>query len=399
MVDPNVAFSARFGVAPTVMVRSPGRVNLIGEHTDYSLFPVLPIAIQRAIEIAAGPGEAGLVAYSDEYRDGGEVETSSTGWLRYVRTASEVVPGWSPTRIQVGGDLPGSGGLSSSSALTIGVLAALAAVADTTLPDEELISAAVEAERLTGVEGGAMDQTVITLAKRQHALRIDFLPTARIHIPVPPDFEIVIAYSGSAAPKGTTAGDRYNQKVVACRAAAALLANQLSVDAGDPPLLGRLPGEASLLASSLPATATAADVADATGLALDSIVGLTARSFDAGSPLPLKASALHVFSEADRVTQAEICLRQADIDELGRLLNESHASLQRFGASTPDLDRLVLAMVDAGAVGARLTGAGFGGWAVGVMRTDKVEAVIAAALQATDGPAFRVVPSDGLSVD
>ena len=104
-----------------------------------------------------------------------------------------------------------------------------------------------------------------------------------------------------------------------------------------------------------------------------------------------------MLSEAARVDEAVDALGDADLSRFGGLLDESHTSLQRFGVSHPELDRLVMAMRSAGAAGARLTGAGFGGYAIAVCPPDAVESVINAAVATTGGPAFQVRPSGGTS--
>ena len=127
------------------------------------------------------------------------------------------------------------------------------------------------------------------------------------------------------------------------------------------------------------------------------MVKLTATEFDSDVVLPIRSVAAHVLSEARRVDAAEAALNADDFVELGRLLDASHESLGHFGASSPALDRLVGSMRESGAYGARLTGAGFGGYAIGICPLDRLDAVIEASEQATGGPAFRVRPSAGVS--
>lgn len=240
-----------------------------------------------------------------------------------------------------------------------------------------------------------MDQTVISLATEGHALRIDFDPFATRHVPVSEDLGIVAAYSGRAAPKGGDANHSYNSRVVACRAAALLLASEEGVDPGSPPVLSKVRNSERV--GKLPVESSAAAVADRLGVDVGGIVRLTATEFDPHAVLPIRSVAAHVLSEAKRVDEAEAALEAEDYPRLGRLLDASHESLGDFGASSPALDRLTGAMRDSGAFGARLTGAGFGGYAIGICPLDRVEAVIEASEQATGGPAFRVRPSAGVS--
>ncbi len=398
------AFTERYGRHPSHLVTAPGRVNLIGEHTDYSLLPVLPFAIDRTLLVAIGEGKPGAVrADSVNHPDALHLpdEGVRRGWQRYLQSVIDIL-GWSGqgADILVGGDLPSTGGLSSSSALSVGLIAALNAIWRLDLDMPAMIDRAVRSERMLGVEGGSMDQTVIALAEAGAALRIDFDPPATRMVPIPSELAIVAAYSGETSPKGTSTKHAYNEKVAACRAAAVLLGHLTGVDAGSPPTLShlaRVPNIERWL-SNLPLHATAAEVGRTTGLDTSLITQFSVTTLDPDRPLRLQASVRHVLSETDRVGMVEQALIDRDFETLGALLDQSHESLQDFGASTPTLDRLVEAMRTAGAYGSRLTGAGFGGYALAVCAPDVVPRVVAAANQATGGPAFRVRPSPGLAM-
>lgn len=398
-------FTDRRGGPPAAVVRSPGRVNLIGEHTDYSLLPVMPVAIDRSVYLAVSPGPAGrLIADSLSLPDPLEVDlaavpVAATGWHRYLLAAVRVLAPaeGQGARILIGGDLPPTGGLSSSSALTVGVLAALNQVWALGIPRSGYPELAVRAERSIGVEGGAMDQTIISLAREGAALRIDFDPPAHRYVPLPPGLGLVAAYSGTPAPKGGDANHSYNLRVVASRAAALMLGRETGVEVGSPPSLSRVAARAGIetAAAALPVEMSAHRVARLVGAGPETIVSLAAGRFDPDTPLPLRAVAVHVLSESRRVDEAEEALG-SDLDRFGRVLDASHRSLQVFGASSGPLDRLVEAMRSAGAYGARLTGAGFGGYAVAAVPVAKVPAVVAAAEAATGGPAFAVEASAGV---
>ena len=390
----------RHDQSPAVVIRSPGRVNLIGEHTDYSLLPVMPFAIDRGVYVAVCDGPPGVEVDSLTHPDPISIELGGdrsglSGWHRYFAAAVDAVGFRGGARVLIDADLPATGGLSSSSAFTVGVLMALGTFAGDPPFREELPQLALEAERSIGVESGAMDQTVISLAKEGHALRIDFDPFSTRDVPISGDLAIVAAYSGHAAPKGGDANRSYNSRVVACRAAALLLAQIEGVDPGDPPVLSTV--RSSTRFDDLPESASARSVAERLDVDVDRMVNLTATRFDPDDELPVRSVARHVLSEARRVDEAEAALTDADYRRLGRLLDASHESLQDFGASSPALDRLVMAMRAAGAHGARLTGAGFGGYAIAACPPAQVDSVLAAAEAATGGPAFRVKPSAGVS--
>lgn len=380
-------FRARFGADPHVVVRAPGRVNLIGEHLDYAGLPVLPMAIDRSVLVAVGPGEG---RWESLARPG------EAGWKPYVSAALAECDPVGDVDLLLGGDLPTMGGLSSSSALVVAVLLAADRIGGRPEDPAALIERAIRAEHSLGVEGGPMDQTVIVLADANSALRIDFLPYSSRRVPLPDDLAVVVAHSGEEAAKATAARHAYNLRVVTARAVAALIAHQHGRDPGDPPSAGRVrdvPGP-----SWFPQSATARAVAAVAHIDVERLVGLTAGHFDPDTELPIRAGADHLLSEPGRVDAMEQALIAADPAGAGRLLDASHASLQRLGTSTPGLDRVVAAMRDAGALGARLTGAGFGGFAVAFCRAPFVDAVVDAAISATGGPAFEVRAGAGAEV-
>lgn len=403
-------FAEAFGVPATVVARAPGRVNLIGEHTDYSGLPVLPIAIDRALLVAVAPDDSGVVEVRSAACEpaarlarNAPDEGVAAPWHGYLSGALTELAALAPGRgaqVLVTGDLPTGGGLSSSSALTVGVIAALAAAWGAELSPEEVARLATTAERHVGVETGGMDQQVIALARAGHALRIDFLPPAARHVPIPEGLSFVVAFSGQEATKGGAARDAYNERVVGTRAAAVLLAHQLGFEIeDDPPLLGHVADVevVDVLVDELPEKAPARDAARTAGIDVARLTTLTNAEFDPALKLSIRRVARHVLSEAARVDAAESALAAGNLKAFGTLLNESHASLRDdLRCSTQALDKVCAAMRKAGAVGARLTGAGFGGYAVAAVPAGKDDAVIAAAIAATGGPAFTVVPSDGL---
>ncbi len=399
------AFEAHFGRRPELVVRAPGRVNIIGEHTDYALLPVLPAAVQFGITVAAtgtdsGAVEAGSGAFPELVkvdRFPGRVD----GWGRYVAAAVRQLGDRAPglgAQLWVDGDLAPDGGLSSSSALTVGLIGALDAVWELGLSRASVADLAVAAERSVGIEGGTMDQTVIALADPGAALRIDFFPPATRPIAIDPSIRLVAADSGKRSPKTGAMRDLYDSRVLGVRMAGGLLAAELGVDAGSPPLPGRLVDAANLLALSheLPAETSPREVSGSTGIDPEVFCRLTARSLDPDLSVPVRVIAEHVVGEAARVDRAEVALQGGDLDALGRLLDESHSSLQAFGVSTPELDGLVIALREAGAAGARLTGAGGGGFVVAAASSDQVDGVVEAGRRFA-GTSFEVIPSGGLS--
>ncbi len=389
-------FVDRFGTAPAAVAIAPGRVNLIGEHTDYALLPVLPMAIDRYVAVAAGRGGAGrLRAISTQTVESVDAPPSTvTGWARYLAAALAAVDLDGGIDVAVAGNLPVASGLSSSSALTVATVAAAAATTGRPLEPGDLVGAAVTAERSLGVAGGEMDQTVIVHGRRGAAVRIDFLPPGRRVVPVPRDWAVLIADSGLPAPKAAAVRDAYNSRVVAARLGAALVASRTRIDPGSPPALGRLVAARHLgeVVDDLAESASAVEVAEATGVDVAALVGSPAL-VEPARPLPVRQVVRHVISEASRVDRFEEAMRGGDLVAAGILLDDSQRSLERFGVSVPRIEDLVGRLRAAGAAGARLTGAGFGGHVVAVCGRDRVTEVTAATgaveVAACDGVTLR----------
>jgi len=323
---------------------APGRVNLIGEHLDYNGGPVLPIAIDRHTTVTAtiradsdiritSEAELGAVRFSVSTKPG-EVD----GWAAYAAgvvwalgDAGHDVPGLD---MRVTSDVPLGAGLSSSAAFECAVAVALRDLAGLDIDDVALALLAQRAENdYVGAPTGSMDQLASVCGRAGHALLIE------TRVP-----------SVSAIPAGWN-DDGMQLLVIDTRVHHAL---------GDGEY-GRRRSEceeaADALGVDLLAVASEADV-----LGID-------------DPL-LRRRARHVVSETGRVGEAATALRSSDWSALGGLFVASHASLRDdFAVSCSELDTAVAAAVDAGALGARMTGGGFGGSAIALVRDDCVAAV------------------------
>jgi len=407
--DLRAAFSAAYGFSPAVVARAPGRVNLIGEHTDYSDLPVLPMAIEQSLFVAATPSDDGAVEVrSMDFPGAATISRDDPraieAWQRYIVGAlgqiADVAPG-KGAKLLVASSLPSTGGLSSSSALSMGTLAALLAAWGEPFDVAAIARRAIVAERHVGVESGGMDQTVIAFGKAGNALRIDFRPPSRELVRLPEGVSFVVASSGEDAPKGGSARDAYNERVVGARIAAAMIADQVGVDLDLPLTLAQVStvDVVDIIVDGLPEKVAPQEVAHGTEVQLQHFVQLTTASFDHMAKVPVKRVARHILSEAGRVDEAQVALEQGDLRRFGKLLDESHNSLREdMRCSTAALDRVCAAMRRAGALGARLTGAGFGGFALAACHPASVAAVVEAAIAATGGPAFEVRASDGLEL-
>ena len=329
----------------SVTVRAPGRVNLIGEHTDYSDGFCLPVAIDRECRITATPnGEPFMRAHSHQL-DGDAVIAASDGapadgsapWGKFVagtvaivRERGHVVRGMD---LEIDSTVPAGSGLSSSSALAVAlVLTLLPPDAPERDDRRELARLALAAEvRATGVPGGLLDQMASLYGEAGHALLLDCRTLSVEPVPLPAELAILIIHSG--LPR-ELADSEYAARRRACEAAAARI--------GVPALRD----------------ATPAQVRD--------------------DPI-----ARHVVSENARVLAFSAALRTHDLDRLGPILLAGHASLRDdFRVSTPELDLLVDLFVREGALGARLTGAGFGGCVLALAPTETAEPCLAGAMTA-----------------
>ena len=346
-------FRASFGTGPRAAASAPGRVNLIGEHTDYNGGPVLPIAIAARTTVAVGPGDPEVleavsardgqvvrVRWRDELPPGGASYVA--GVLREL-WAHEVLPAKAGARVAIASDVPVGAGLASSAALAVAAARALSLLAGQRVAPRQIAGIAYRAEHdHVGVRCGVMDQTIAALAKPGQALLIEASSLATRPVPFRARLLVVdtgVRHNLSATP--------YNDRVAECRAA--LL--RLKVD---------LP-ELLWLAAWPPAW-----------------VGRLKHAL----PQPLRNRALHVVGEATRTRFAAQLLRRSQLTRFGRLLFESHESCRRlYECSTPELDLVVTTAKRAGALGARMTGAGWGGSAIVLVRSRAEEQRLAAAIQ------------------
>jgi len=395
-------------------VRAPGRVNLIGEHTDYSGLPVLPVAIDRSTIIVAVATRSGKVSLRNEnrlYPDrdfqlARNIPPYPTGdWANYVKAAVQGVidhfanRGTEVTRLRGGklvidGRVPTGAGLSSSAALTVSCALAFMATNGLALPPIETAALVARSEWYVGTMAGGMDQAASLLGQRDHALFIEFNPLRARPVKMPSEAALVVADSREEADKSGNVRAEYNRRVVECGLAARFLARALRLNGvrelGDV-VKGVKDWNAADLVAELAETAPErlnpdlVDAASRLGLSSEALAREMLGdsdprvALDLRRPLEILKRARHVFSETERVLQAVRALEAGRLAEMGALMNESHRSLaEDFDCSTSRLDRMVSCARRAGALGARLTGAGFGGSIVALCHADDAQGVIAA---------------------
>ena len=376
-------FRAFAGPGPAWLFRAPGRVNLIGEHTDYNHGFVMPIALDRDILLIARPrpDHTIRIANAEPQFEQVSFETSSEiphappgDWSNYVRGAAQMVAQAAPDAYSgmdclIVGEAPlglarGSG-LSSSSALTVAAGVALAHFARFAPPPEQFVQACSDAEWYVGTRGGIMDQFISLLARRDHALFLDCRPSrdgryVTQHIPLPEDHQILIADSGV---QHSNVRGEYNKRVASCRIGVALLSAHWAGITHLRDLHG-VPWQD--VAPHLPEQITVS-AALAAGMPIAGIPGLAQ-----DDRLNVRACCRHVWHENHRVLAVLESLRNGDVNSVGWQLQQAHASARDdYAVSTPELETLVAAASDApGVVGARLTGAGWGGCVLVLVHQD-----------------------------
>jgi len=350
------------GRSPSHVARAPGRVNLIGEHTDYNGLPVFPMALRQEIRVFFRPRGDDQVQVSNpdsEFRPrsftlSGEIPRDRPGdWGNYLKAPCQaLVRRFGTLRgmdALLTSTVPVASGLSSSSALVIAVGRALLHANTLEVPTLDLAEEMASAERYTGTQGGGMDQAISLGAVEGHASRIEFEPLRMFETPVPPGWHFVVGHTMVRAEKSGPAQAAYNRRRLECGEALDLLEAPLGST-------GRGTYAELLERHSLP---------DLLSLGQEHL------------PPPLLQRFRHVVTEGARVYQAEEAMQKGDLLTFGILMDASHESLRAdYEVSSPELDRMVELAREGGAAGARLTGAGFGGCMVALADDARLPSVV-----------------------
>jgi len=332
-----IDFQQIFGASPETEASAPGRVNLLGEHTDYNDGFVLPTAIPQRTTVQLGVSQDGQhhfysvelderVSISEGNHTPSGFASYIFGCVRLLEREGHTVP---PLNLHVTSSVPIGSGLSSSAALEVATLRGLRSLLNLDIDDVRIAQLAQQAEiQYSGVQCGIMDQMASSLADTEHMLFLDTRSLERQVIPFPSGAEVVVIDSG--VPR-TLAGSGYNQRRAECEEAAHLLAVKALRDITDPQAVEELPE-------------------------------------------PQRRRARHVITEDNRVLEA---LQGVSAERFGELMNASHASLRDdYEVSVPALDTLVAMLQETpGVFGARLTGAGFGGACVALVAAGKGGAI------------------------
>lgn len=334
----------RFGQTPAIFA-APGRVNIIGEHTDYADGFVMPAAIDFATYAAISPrADGAIVLYSENFHESAAYETGSlparrTGYwsdyplgvLSVLREEGVEVPAFSLT---LNGDVPLGAGLSSSAAIEVATMVAVLSLTDTKISLPRMAQLCQRAENsYVGASTGIMDQFIACCGAADHALLLDCRSLEFRLAPIPPDISLVIS---NTMVKHSHAGGEYNTR-------------RAEVEEGTKILQRHRPEIRKLR------DATVEDL----------------KQWGNEMPPNVLKRTRHIITENERTVAAADALESGDLKTLGRLMYAAHASYRDdFGASCREADVMVeLASREAGCIGARLTGGGFGGCTVNLVET------------------------------
>lgn len=352
----------------TCSVIAPGRVNLIGEHTDYSGGHVLPMATDLHIALEATPDETVTVrseTLDDERSFTTDDRERDDDWTDYVKGCYAVLAdeGYDPGgfRGTLTGDLPLGSGLSSSASLELAVVGFLNGAYELGLSRERMARLCQRVENdFVGVSCGIMDQFAVALGQDGHALHVDTGTLAYEPVPFPADVQVVVYHTGVERELVDSA---YNERRETVETALATIGHESST------------------------TVTEDDLATLSGIERQRLA--------------------YVVRENDRVQRATRALEAGDVDSFGDILVNAHGDIAtNYEASCPELDSVVETAVDAGAYGARLTGAGWGGAAIALVDTADAQRVAESIDEAyrdhfpeQDPHYHMITPSDGVHVE
>ncbi len=360
------AFEAVYGRKPRVF-RAPGRVNLIGEHTDYNEGFVMPAAIEFSTWVAAAPrADRKLAIHSENFSESREFPLDDAGaqpekhWSDYVRGVAVVLERaghkLSGADLYIRGEVPIGSGLSSSAAIEISTEMALLALSGISLDRKRIALFGQAAENeFVGMRCGIMDQFISCHGQANHALMLDCRSLDYRLLPLPPSARLVIC---NTMVHHALAGGEYNKRRADC-------------EAGVKHLSQFLPGIKSLR------NVTLADLEKHAGAPfMRSIqVGNEPKFHGGGMPEVVYRRCRHVVSEIARTEQAAGALVSGDLETFGKLMHDSHVSLRDdYEVSCAELDVMVdLASKVKGVYGARMTGGGFGGCTINLVQAEHVD--------------------------
>ncbi|MEW6041813.1 MAG: galactokinase [Elusimicrobiota bacterium] len=398
------------------IARAPGRINLIGEHTDYNGCPVLPMAVNRDFIAAFYTRNNREIVLNNinpcfeerrfvleerisPYQSGdwgNYCKAGIQGMIDYYKTMGKSVNDLKGIDIMLSGNIPPAAGMSSSSALVV-ISALILSIANKIAINKRILAQLMaKAEHYVGTQGGGMDQATSLLGKSGHALKIDFNPFDITLAKMVPGYAVIVANSLVHAGKTQGAMDHYNLRAIECRLATSLLRREFSRRLGlehGINLIGDLKRE-KLCIPEKKILEIAKSTFHENPYSLKEISCILNQDAETiaqtyckkrdGSIFKEPAHGFklfkrfhHIFSEWKRVEQSLLEFKNGNVKKFGALMDKSHESCRdNYEISCAELDRLVEIARENGALGSRLTGAGFGGCTVSLVKKCQVPSFI-----------------------
>lgn len=402
-------------------IKAPGRVNLIGEHTDYNMGPVLPCAINKEIVFCIHPTDTAEIRVSNLYERyvnvhfslkeviepfkkghwGNYIKAGVKGIVDYLKSsAPHRITKWKGCDIIVSSTLPPAAGVSSSSALVVASALTFVEVNRLAISKKKIAEICAGAEHFVGTAGGGMDQAASLLGKENSFLNMEFNPLKIKPIKAPEGIRLVLFSSLIQAEKSGKLRKEYNRRVLECKMGmdafnryfkstmgtaytdinyiGEIKPENLNTDQGE---LDRVVGhflDDLKLTYSIKEFLIKLDMSEQEFKHRYQHVLHGTDSFtEPPDGFKIKSRFKHVYSECRRVNQTVTCLRNNKLADLGLLINQSHDSLSMdYEVSTPEVDNLVNILRENGALGARIMGAGFGGMVLAYSDSSKMDFLI-----------------------
>ncbi len=410
-------FKSIYGAVPSHIFRAPGRVNLIGEHTDYNHGYVMPVALDKDVLVFAKPRTDSKITLNNIESTYPETsfdisksipKVENNQWGNYARGVAQVLANSSQTQLK-GFDalivseapfgVPTGAGLSSSSALTVVLLKAFSYLNDYDAPISEMVTLASDAEWYLGTRGGIMDQFISLAGKQNTALFLDCRPDSSDNfqtetVTLDKDYRLLIINSGV---KHQNVGGGYNYRVAACRAGVGLLQKHY-------PEITHLRDMETIDWESF--SGLLPDISSVTELQAQGIDLTNIPTIEPETQLKVKPRCKHVWSENKRVLDAVKAIKDLDMHLLGQLMNRAHVSARDdYEISCPEIEVLITSLnKKEGVLGSRLTGAGWGGCVVALVQKEFIASVSEAVgddyrnLTGLEPTIFPCQASDGASL-
>lgn len=406
-------FKMRFPEEQEVYIsHAPGRVNLIGEHIDYNGYGVMPMAVNREIEVCFVPSQDSQVELYDavkesayrSFRISGDIEPYEMGdWGNYIKAPCQAMFRWAEEQYEdkiplkgfkgvMIGDIPPAAGLSSSSAIVVCIGVIVSFVNQLKIDKGTFAGLMARGEFYVGTLGGGMDQAASVFGHSQGPLRIMFKPIRVEQIVMPSGYSFIIANSLKKAKKSGSARFNFNNRSITCKLGHEIFKNAIKDDFPEAVLAPSLRRMQKLVGwENMPkylnmipnGGLSVAEISDLAKISEFEIKEKFLKLAD-GEYLPIPEEGFkvydrlyHVFSEAKRVSQTKKAMWDGNMNAVAKYMDESHASCRdNYEISCPEIEKLIKCLKNAGTMGSRITGAGWGGCTVSLVRKEEAQIII-----------------------